>query len=287
MKLANIYSVDSGGVQRGQAATGTTDTACLDIKANDAEGVGRDIKKVVYVNGAGAPTVISRKLVETITPDYKYLVGQAQAQVATKEFCNAYKAKDGVYYLYCKFAGHVVIDSEIPLESGFIVQSYSSDTIFWQLGITAARKLYFQSRYGSYESYGYGEKIPPDQQTLIEMASEESLTGAHNDYMKYRINGGPWKYLTSDGNESGTVVSFPKFTEYNTVLSYGQRAAVRLIGTQNVTGCQNGGTAFPQSTVNIENIPVGTAAFLDTQGRAFSNPGGVYQHYTSTKTWEE
>ena len=286
MKLANIYSVDSGGAQRGQAATGTTDTACLDIKANDAAGVGRDIKKVVYVNGAGAPTVISRKLVETITPDFRYLIGPAQMQTATKEFCNAYKSQSGVYYLYCKFAGHVVIDSEIPLESGFIVQSYSSDTVFWQLGITAARYLYFQSRYGSYESYGYGEKIPPDQQTLIEIASDNSIAGATNDYMKYRINGGSWKYFTSSGGESGTVVSFPKFTEYSTVLSYGQRAAVRLIGAQNVTGCQNGGTAFPQSTVNIENIPVGTAAFLDAQGRTFSNPG-VYQHYTTTKTWEE
>lgn len=286
MKLANIYSVDSGGVQRGQAATGTTDTACLDIKANDAEGVERDIKKVVYVNGAGAPTVISRKLVETETPDYKYLVGQAQMQTATTEFCNAYKSQSGVYYLYCKYSGSVVIDSTITLESGFIIRSYSSDTVFWQLGITAARNLYFRSRRDSSESYGYGEKIPPDQQTLIEMASDESLTGAHNDYMKYRINGGSWKYFTSDGNESGTVVSFPKFTEYNTVLSYGQRAAVRLIGTQNVTGCQNGGTAFPQSTVNIENIPVGTAAFLDVQGRTFSNPG-IFQHYTTTKTWKE
>ena len=72
MKLANIYA-DVSGVRKGQAATGTSDSNCIDVRAYSG-GILRDISKVVSVDSNGVATVISRRLVTT--SQYKYVTGQ-------------------------------------------------------------------------------------------------------------------------------------------------------------------------------------------------------------------
>lgn len=72
MKLANIYA-DVSGVRKGQAATGTSDSNCIDVRAYSG-GILRDISKVVSVDSNGVATVISRRL--TTTSQYKYVTGQ-------------------------------------------------------------------------------------------------------------------------------------------------------------------------------------------------------------------
>lgn len=71
MKLANIFTA-VGGVTKGQAATGSTDTNCLDIKAVDANGTLRDIVQVVRTNSSGQSSIVSRRY----TYLYRYISGE-------------------------------------------------------------------------------------------------------------------------------------------------------------------------------------------------------------------
>lgn len=286
MKLANIYAVDSAGTRRGQAAAGSTDAGCIDVKAVDDGGIQRDIKKVVVTDGAGAVKFTSKRLVDSTVADYKYISKTWATGPQTREFNNAFLSGGTTYYLYCQYQGTILIDSSVafPNYEEWICLSWNSAAIHWGVGVTSDGWLFFESAYGGNKSIGYGAKIPFDTPVYIDVRSDTALGGANN-LVNYKINNaGSWGYFTS-GKGSGSAVSFPKFTEYSTYLQFGRVAPLWLIGEQKVTGNLDG-TTFKISNFSVEGLPVGTGSFADQQGRTFTG-ASIFQHYTTTKVWEE
>ena len=75
MKLANIYEYVNGSL-KGQAAVGTSDANCLDVKFRDSNGITRDIKRIVYVDSSLNQKIITKRLETQTTEYYKYVTGQ-------------------------------------------------------------------------------------------------------------------------------------------------------------------------------------------------------------------
>lgn len=74
MKLANIYANVNGSL-RGQGAVGESDSSCLDVRAVTEDGLLRDIRQVVRIDGDGGKTVISRRLEKVFAEGFPYVPG--------------------------------------------------------------------------------------------------------------------------------------------------------------------------------------------------------------------
>lgn len=93
MRLANIY-ISKDGIVQGQAAIGTSDANCINVIAKDTEGIARDIKQMVYSDANLATTVLTRRLIGSVMPDYKYVVGPVTSDGS--KFCTYYTGTDAI-----------------------------------------------------------------------------------------------------------------------------------------------------------------------------------------------
>lgn len=93
MKLANVF-LKKNGIVQGQAAVGTSDANCINVIAKDSQGITRDIKSIVVSDDTASPIYITRRLVGSIEPAYKYVLGPATSDGS--KFCTWYLGSDSI-----------------------------------------------------------------------------------------------------------------------------------------------------------------------------------------------
>lgn len=248
MKLANIFTA-VGGVTKGQAATGSTDTNCLDIKAADSNGIQRDIAQVVRTDSAGTPTVISRRLVSS----HKYVTGQCVCTSGNN--FNNYSESSAV---------------EWRVELYFMVSSLS-----------ASRSLAYNR---SNSSYGWDVSVNTNG-NIVHTSSYNGNTTTVT-WTNWTISPGTWYTLKIYGyiNKSSTVYASVNGSSYVSKAaaykSYTSTARNLTLGASNVSlrgavvvkGIDWSALTTQRTlSVNIENGTVGSALNL-TGGYTLTGP---------------
>lgn len=264
MKLANIYVLADGAV-KGQAATGSTDSGCLNVKAYDGAAT-RDIQKIVSVDESGNATVISRRLTTQTVNDYKYVSGQLTCTDG-KSF-NDYCEDSAVWGVTLTFK----IDSLIENR----VLAYNMVTnAGWQVYINTSGHVCAQNKY--------------------------SGTAASAEWTNWTISAGVWYTLDIYGhsNKSSTVYCSVNGSAYvsktlgKTSLYTNARNLIIGAVSVNLRGqIKVRGTNYSSSSTtvtfdaNIENGTAGAALSLTSNGRTLTG-GTIYQHTESTYVWTE
>lgn len=273
MRLANIYA-SVGGVTKGQAAEGTSDASCLDVKAYSG-GVLRDITMVVSTDENGRPTVISRRRKESVTNDYKYVTGEL----------NCTKGYD--------FNNHSTSDSvRWGLELTFCVTSLASDVVlaknaidsgtYWKVYVNTSGKICYSANDGTDDS------------------------PALATWTNWTVAVGKWYKLSMYGCVNGSYTMYASLLDYTSTSAHRYTskenisrqsseatsrtliiggANVKLRDIMTVQGTTSGKSDVQNTlTANVNDATAGSYLHVTSDGRALSG-GMVSWQTTSTVVW--
>lgn len=264
MKLANIY-VSADGAVKGQAAAGSTDSGCLDVKAYDGVML-RDINQVVSVDGNGVSKIISRKLTATTVNDYKYVYGQLTCSDG-KSF-NDYCEDSAVWGVTLTFK----VDS---LSVNRVLAYNMITNAGWQIYVNTSGHICAQNKY--------------------------SGTAADAEWTNWTIQLGTWYTLDIYGhsNKKSTVYCSVNGSSYaskslgrTSLFTNTRNLLVGDIGVNLRGQIKIRGTNYSSSSTtvifdaNIESGTAGAALSLTSNGRTLSG-GMVYQHTEAASVWTE
>lgn len=291
MKLANTYTALSG-VTKGQAATGTTDTDCLDIRAVDSGGVQRDIAQVVSTDANATATVISRRLVNTLGDKYINLTTRTHSINPGANYYGFYNTTTAGFY----FSADIVIKNIAATCQLF--EMYISSTTFCRIGLEhysgqTGLVLYLASRYNSSSS--------------SEINSSDSANGFLQLNTKYRVTCG----LTTGGTayiqaftlaDDGTATQIFYITGARQ-RCYGSGGGTRLFSSYNIAnrgfigevynfsvgGFNTAGTTYDYGDYFLENSTVGSTALIasNVQGTSPNLTSPVAVRQDGTVEWVE
>lgn len=273
MKLANIYTVING-LTKGQPAVGTSDAACLDVKAYSG-GVLRDIAQVVHVDGSGRATILSRRLTGTATNDFKYVTGELTC--SNGNAFNNYSISDSVQW---------------GLELAFCVTSLASDVVLADNTIDAG--TYWKVYVNTSGQICYGANFNGDSSPALAT------------WTNWTVTVGQWYKLSMYGCVNNS------YTMYASLLSYTDTGAHSYVSKKNIyrqsskTTARNlligsanvklrdsitvQGTTYNKAdvqntlTVDVNNATAGSALNLTSDGRTLSG-GMVSWQTSSTLAW--
>lgn len=142
MKLANIIANLPSGAKFGQAATGTSDSNCWDVRVADASNVLRDIKTVIVTDTSGTPITISRRLVGTPHPSYKYVYGPLVC--AQGNNFNNYSTSSTVKWrVYLEFR----LDRLPPSGKTYLAYDRISSSYGWDVAVNSSGQIVHTSSY--------------------------------------------------------------------------------------------------------------------------------------------
>lgn len=286
MKLANIYTT-YGGVLKGQAAVGTSDVNCIDVKVVSGDSV-KDVKQIVYSDALSVPTVITRRLTGSLVADYKYIQARATSASTTTKLNSALNVRSA--YL---FAGG--IDCYVKAAGGDAHElawiSNSADTARWLVSVNSSNRVSLLTRFDGNSSEGFGHILPNDGEFHhLEVRGSAALPSDNACYYTaasraaYQLDGGGWKYFMTDADGT-TPQLFQSF--------YGQSVTVRFCSsTLEVKGTVvlyggDGSTSLVTDAINIENAAAGATSLTGTLGLTYNLAAAVQQHYTDTFQWVE
>lgn len=143
-KLGNIILKDSSGTQRGQLATGTTDTNCLNVKALDENGVLRDIQRIQVRDSNGNLTTITKKLTATYGDKQLYF-----------NVSGSYGAIAGSNYNLNQNAFHFYAYCTKDVNGDRLVANFGNTTNGWAIWWLGDGRIRWTTYYGgtAYHSY--------------------------------------------------------------------------------------------------------------------------------------
>lgn len=263
MMLANIYA-EADGVLKGQAATGTSDSGCINVKAHDGTAL-RDISSVAVTDSAGNITVITKRLTAVSTDDFKYVKGQLT--------CSDGKSFND----YCE-------DSAVwGVSLTFKPDSLSAETILAYNMVTNA-----------------GWRVYINTSGHICAQNKYSGNTASAEWTNWTVSPGTWYTLDLYGHsgKSSTVYCSVNGSSYIS-KSLGRTSLFTntrnlLVGDSEVSlrdGIKIRGTNYSSSSttvtleVNVEDASSGSSLSLTSNGRTISG-GTVYQQTKTTYEWK-
>lgn len=254
----------AGDVLKGQAAVGTSDVGCIDVKAHDGTAL-RDISEIAVTDSSGNITVITKRLITTSANDFKYVKGQLT--------CSDGKSFND----YCE-------DSAVwGVSITFKLDSLSTETILAYNMVTNA-----------------GWRVYINTSGHICVQNKYSGNTASAEWSDWTVSPGPWYVLDLYGHSGGSSTVYCSVNNSSYVskslgrTSLFTNARDLLVGDSEVSlrnGIKIRGTNYSSSSttvtleVNVENASSGSTLSLTSNGRTISG-GTVYQQTKTTYEWE-
>lgn len=264
MKLANIYA-DVSGVRRGQAAVGTTDDNCIDVRAY-SNGILRDISQVVSVDSSGNATVISRRL--QTTSQYKYVTGQLSCPDGKNFNTNS-------DYTSCQFK----LELEFKLGSigkqNMLFSDTPGSTTYYKIYINSSNQLQVNCQYAG--------------QTVRNVIWTDWTFSANTWYkLSYYLpapNTNVYRaYASIDGSSYVQKTMYTSYAVTNTRNVYLSSSGNSLRGTILLMGTTYNSSSQSTYSVSVNDAITGSSFDLTSNNHTFS--GGTVYSIGST-SWVE
>lgn len=270
MKLANIF-LKKNGIVQGQAPAGTSDANCINVVAKDSQGITRDIKSIVMSDNTASPIYITRRLVGSIEPAYKYVIGPATSDGS--KFCTYYTGTDEIGW-QVSFQFMLLSDQNTTL-----IKNYYTDAKGYDVKYTTDGKIIYTAKY-------------PGTSATQQITTWDNINLTPNVWYSINIYGngdvaGGTVTLTIDGVSKGTQNNSFANGEGGGNTIYIGDSNTYLRGNVVIKGTtEDAYYTINTLNVNIENSTVGNNLSLTNNGITLSG-GEVIQATINTQEWVE
>lgn len=271
MKLANVF-LKKNGIVQGQAAVGTSDANCINVIAKDSQGITRDIKSIVVSDDTASPIYITRRLVGSIEPAYKYVLGPATSDGS--KFCTWYKGSDSIGW-QMSFQFMLRSDQNTTLVENYYIDNYKG----YDVKYTTDGKIIYTAKYPGFSATQQittweNINLTPNVWHSINIYGNGKVEGGTVTLVVDGVSKGTQYNSFANGEGGGNTIYIGDGNTYlrgNVVIKGTTEDAYYTINTLNV---------------NLEKATVSNNLSLTNNGITLSG-GEVIQATINTQEWVE